>query len=48
MLFYDASRAWHNNGDEILREIETKKTITVSKVVYSYGMYNKLTITARS
>lgn len=48
MLFYDASRAWHNNGDEILREIDNKKKITVSKVVFSYGMYNKFIITARS
>lgn len=48
MIFYDASRAWHNNGDEVLREIDAKKKIVVSKVVYSYGMNNKFVITARS
>ena len=48
MIFYDASRAWHNNGDEILREIDSKKQIIVSKIIYSYGMNNKFIITARS
>ena len=45
---YDASRAFLNNDSEILKEIDRKKKITVSKIVYSRGMYNKFSITARS
>ena len=45
--FYDASRAFLNNNSEILREIDEKKKIVLSKVVYCGGMYNKFTITAR-
>ena len=45
---YDASRAFLNNGSEILKEIDRKKKIMISKIVYSKGMYNKFSITARS
>jgi hypothetical protein len=45
---YDASRAFLNNDSEILKEIDRRKKITVSKIVYSKGMYNKFSITARS
>ena len=43
---YDASRAFLNNGSEILKEIDRKRRIMISKIVYSKGMYNKFTITA--
>ena len=36
-----------NNNSEILREIDAEKKIVLSKIVYSKGMYNKFTITAR-
>jgi len=45
--FYDASRAFMNNNSEILREIDTKNKIVVSKIVFSKGRYYKFTITAR-
>ena len=47
LLYYDASRVFGTNGNEIMREINQKKKIVVSKVVYSNGMYNKFTIVAR-
>ena len=47
LLYYDASRVFGINGNEIVREINLKKKIVVSKIVYSNGMYNKFTIVAR-
>ena len=36
-----------NNNSEILREIDAEKKTILSKIVYSKGLYNKFTITAR-
>ena len=46
--FYDASRAFMNNNSEILREIDTKNKIVISKIVFSKGRYYKFTITAEA
>lgn len=45
--FYAASRVFQNNNAQLLKEIDTKRKIVVSKVVYSKGMYHKFVLTAR-
>ena len=46
--FFDASRVFYNGKNDIIEEINQKGKVTVSKLVFSKGMWNKFSIVARS
>lgn len=48
LKFFDGSQALKNFNSAILREIDAKQRISVTKIVFSRGLYHKFIITARS